>query len=334
MRLITRSDFDGLVCAVLLKAAGIINSRKFVHPKDVQDGIIEVFNDDVLANVPYVKGCGLWFDHHSSEEQRVPECSSFEGCFQMEADSTARVIFQYYGGHERFGHHFDDLLLAVDKSDSAKFAIDDIVNPKGSVLLSFIMDARTGLGRYRDYRISNYELMDQLIEYCQTKPVDEILQLPDVKERVERYLKHQEWFLTTLKKHSWADGNVLVTDFRSLDETPAGNRFLVYTLFPETNISIRAFKGKLGNTVFAVGYNIFNKTSNTDVGSLMLKYGGGGHIKAGTCQVENNMADAVLAEMVEQMKKDGPLPATAEMVEQMKKDSPVQAAAERVSSSQ
>lgn len=304
MRLITRSDFDGLVCAVLLKAAGVVNDRKFVHPKDVQDGIVEVNKNDVLANVPYVEGCGLWFDHHSSEEQRVPD-PNFVGCFQMEADSTARVIFHYYGGQGRFGTRFDDLLTAVDKSDSAKFVMDDIINPKGGVLLSFIMDARTGLGRYKDYRISNYELMDQLIEYCQTKAIDEILQLSDVKERVERYFEHQEWFKGTLKKHSWDDGNVLVTDFRSLDETPAGNRFLVYTLFPWTNISIRAFRGKLGNTVFAVGYNIFNKSSKTDVGSLMLKYGGGGHKKAGTCQVDNSSSDAVLAEMVEQMKKDG-----------------------------
>lgn len=304
MRLLTRSDFDGLVCAVLLKAAGVIDDRKFVHPKDVQDGLVEVDMNDVLANIPYVKGCGMWFDHHSSEDDRVVDFA-FEGSFKPGADSTARVIFDYYGGTEKFGHHFDELLEAVDKSDAAKFSMDDIINPKGGVLLSFVMDARTGLGRYKDYRISNYELMDKLIDYCQTMTLTEILELPDVKERVVRYIEHQKWFEETLRAHTKADANVLITDFRSLEETPAGNRFLVYTLHPETNISIRLFKGKLGNTVLAVGYNIFNKTSNTDVGALMLKYGGGGHRKAGTCQVDNEKADHVLQEMVEQMKRDG-----------------------------
>jgi len=305
MRLITRSDFDGLVCAVLLKAAHIITDRKFVHPKDVQDGLIEVTDNDVLANVPYVKGCGLWFDHHSSEDERVGGTHEFEGCYEEDADSTARVIFNHYGGVDRFGNQFDELLYAVDKSDAAKFNVDDIVSPKGGVLLSFIMDARTGLGRYKDYRISNYELMDKLIDYCQEMTIDEILELPDVKERVVRYLEHQKWFEETLRKHSWQDGNVVVTDFRELPETPAGNRFLIYTLFPETNISVRVFQGKLGNIVFAVGYNIFNKTAKTDVGSLMLRYGGGGHKKAGTCQVAREDSDRVLREMVEQMKKDG-----------------------------
>jgi nanoRNase/pAp phosphatase (c-di-AMP/oligoRNAs hydrolase) len=303
MRLITRSDFDGLVCAVLLKAADIIDDRKFVHPKDVQDGLIEVTANDVLANVPYVKGCGLWFDHHSSEDVRIDN-SEYEGAFQMDADSTARVIFNYYGGVERFGNRFDDLLCAVDKSDAAKFTIDDIIGPRGGVLLSFIMDARTGLGRYKDYRISNYELMDKLIDYCQDMTLDEILELPDVKERVIRYFEHQKWFEETLRSHSWADDHVLVTDFRDLEETPAGNRFLVYTLYPETSISIRIFNGKLNNIVFAVGYNIFNSTSRTDVGKLMLEYGGGGHRKAGTCQVHPDGADKVLREMVEKMKED------------------------------
>lgn len=304
MRLITRSDFDGLVCAVLLKSAQVIDGRVFVHPKDVQDGLITVTENDILANIPFVEGCGMWFDHHSSEEQRLSACKS-KGCFDEEADSTARVIYNYYGGAAKFGHHFDELLEAVDKSDSAKFTMEDITSPGGGVLLSFIMDARTGLGRYKDYRISNYELMDKLIDYCQTMTIDQILELPDVKARVERYIEHQKWFEETLRAHSRAEGNVLVTDFRGLEETPSGNRFLVYTMFPETNISIRLFRGKLGNTVLAVGYNIFNKSSNTDVGALMLKYGGGGHKKAGTCQVENEESDRVLSEMVEQMKKDG-----------------------------
>ncbi|MDQ7821846.1 MAG: exopolyphosphatase [Candidatus Eremiobacteraeota bacterium] len=304
MRLLTRSDFDGLVSAVLLKAAGVISSRQFVHPKDVQDGLVEVFEDDVLANIPYVKGCGLWFDHHSSEQERLGNLGSFKGAYEV-ADSTARVIFNYYGGHEKFGHHYDDLLEAVDKSDAAKFSMDEVLHPRGGVLLSFIIDARTGLGRYKDYRISNYDLMDNLIDYCQTLKIDDILELPDLKERTVRYIEHQHWFEELLRKHSTLEGNVIVTDFRGLAETPSGNRFLVYTLFPGGNISLRAFDGKLKNIVFAVGHSIFLRTSRTDVGSLMLRYGGGGHQKAGTCQVPVGEADRVLKKLVEAMKRDG-----------------------------
>ena len=305
MRLLTRSDFDGLVCAVLLTSIGIVHSREFVHQKDIQDGLINVTENDVLANVPFVEGCGLWFDHHSSEEERFSDVPiGFQGAFEL-ADSAARVIFNYYGGEEKFGTRFDELLNAVDRSDSAKFTKDEILNPKGGVLLSFIMDARTGLGRYKDYRISNYQLMDDLIHYCQTMKIEEILNLADVKERVDRYFNDMPKFEKLLKDISVVDANVLITDLRNVDVPPAGNRFLLYTLFPKINISIRAFKGKMGNVVFAVGSNIFNQNKNTDIGALMLKYGGGRHRKAGTCQVETQNADKILKELIEVCKANG-----------------------------
>jgi nanoRNase/pAp phosphatase (c-di-AMP/oligoRNAs hydrolase) len=306
MRLLTRSDFDGLACAVLLREAGIIDDRKFVHPKDIQDGLVEVTENDVLANVPYVPGCGLWFDHHSSEDERqeLTEKFHFKG-ESRPAPSCARIIYDHYGGKDKFGH-LDDFMVAVDKSDTADFTLDEITVPKGWVLLSFIMDARSGLGRYRDYRIGNYQLMDDMIEYCRTKTADEILQIPDVQERVERYFEQEEPFKQMLKEHSRADGNVIILDLRDVEEFYAGNRFIIYTLYPKQNISIRVIWGKgKQNTVFTVGHSIINRTSKTDVGSVMLKYGGGGHRTVGTCQVPHDDSERALKEIVEQMKKDG-----------------------------
>ena len=304
MRLLTRSDFVGLACAVLLKEAGIISSRKFVHPKDIQDGLIEVTENDVLANIPYVEGCGLWFDHHSSEDERLKMGKSFRGDSRP-APSAARVIYDYYGGNEKFGH-LSEMMSAVDKSDSAQFTVEEIQNPKDWVLLSFIMDPRTGLGRFKDYRISNYQLMDDIIECCRSMPIDEILSLPDVQERVNRYFEQDRLFRDMLLQYSRKDGNVIVSDLRGVEVIYSGNRFLIYSLFPEQNISIWIVDGKgKQNCVFAVGHSIINRTSNTDVGSLMLKYGGGGHKAVGTCQVPYQEAGRVLEELVETIKRDG-----------------------------
>jgi len=305
MNLITRSDFDGLACAVLLEEAGIIDNYKFVHPKDVQDGKVEVTKDDVLANVPYVSGCGLWFDHHSSEEERLKMTSKmkFEGRSQQ-APSCARVIYDYYGGAGRF-KKFDEsgLMWAVDKSDSADLTKDEILKPSGWILLSFIMDARTGLGRYRDYRISNVQLMTDMIKYCRTMKVDDILEIPDVKERVERYFIQEEQYDAMVKAHARVDGNVLIIDLRDLDEILSGNRFVEYVLYPEQNVSIRIIWGKMKqNVVFTTGYSIINHTCKADIGSLMLRYGGGGHRAVGTCQVPFAEAEATLKAIIDYLK--------------------------------
>ncbi|MBI4666660.1 MAG: exopolyphosphatase [Nitrospinae bacterium] len=284
MRLLTRSDFDGLACAVLLKEMNLVDGYKFVHPKDVQDGLVEVTDNDILANIPFADGCGLWFDHHASEHERQDLKGRYRGA-SYHADSAARVIYDYYGGKEKFGH-LDAMMEAVDKADSGRLAVDEILNPKGWILLSFIMDPRTGLGRYRDYRISNYDLMMRMIDLCHSKTASEILQDPDVVERMKRYFEQDAHFRDMLLAHTRADGNVIITDLRGVDEIYTGNRFMVYALFPEQNISIWLIDGRAKqNAVFAVGHSIVNRTSKTNVGSLMLKYGGGGHPKVGTCQV-------------------------------------------------
>ena len=304
MRLVTRSDFDGLACAVLLREAGIMDSRLFVHPKDVQDGLIKVNENDVLANIPYIEGCGLWFDHHSSEDERIKTANKCKGDSRP-APSAARVIYDYYGGEKVFGH-LQDMMIAVDKSDSGQLTVDEILNPQDWILLSFIMDPRTGLGRFRDYRISNYQLMDDLIELLGKKPIEEILQMPDVAERVKRYSEQNELFKQMILQHTRTDGNVIITDLRGVDVIYSGNRFLIYSLYPEQNISVWMIDGRnKQNCVYAVGHSIINRTSKTNVGSLMLKNQGGGHKTVGTCQVPYEKADTVLNELVSTIKKDG-----------------------------
>ena len=306
MRLLTRSDFDGLMCAVLLKELDLFDERKFVHPKDIQDGLVEVNEKDILVNIPFVPGCGMWFDHHSSEEERgLMNAYSFKGA-AWPAPSCARVVYEYYGGDQGPLGHLKDVVAMADKCDSAQFTRDEILNPSGWVLLSFVMDPRTGLGRYRDYRISNYQLMDDLADLLRTHSIEEILGLPDVQERVRRYFNQEALFREMILAHSWTQGNAIVTDLRGIPETFVGNRHMVYALFPEQNISVRVFDGReKAFCVFSVGHSILQRTSHTNVGALMLAYGGGGHPRVGTCQVPYEEADRVLREMLAVINRDG-----------------------------
>lgn len=306
MRLLTRSDFDGLVSAVLLVEKGIVDSYKFVHPKDVQDGKVEVTDHDVMANIPYVSGCGLWFDHHASEEERLEiEKLNFKGACRP-APSAAQVIWDYYGGEKIFGKHLLPLLEAVNRSDSGNLTREEILNPSGWILLSFVMDPRTGLGRFSDYRISNYQLMEAMIQYCRTKTAEDILQIPDVQERTKRYAEQQELFKDMLKRCCEIRGNVIVINLMNEDTIYSGNRFLVYAIYPEQNIEIRIMWGRnKQNVVFSCGHSVLNRTSRTNVGKLMLEYGGGGHERVGTCQVPADDWERVLNEIAERMQKDG-----------------------------
>lgn len=300
-RLITRSDFDGLVCAVLLKEMNLIDDIKFVHPKDMQDGIIEVTDKDITTNLPYVHGVHLAFDHHMSETLRV-NGKKDNHIIDPAAPSAARVVYEYYGGKNKFPMISDEMMLAVDKADAAHFTKEDILNPKGWELLSFMMDSRTGLGRFREFRISNYNLMMNLIDYCKDHTIEEILQLEDVKERVELYKEHEADFKAQIKENAKVYGNVLVIKLKDEDLIHPGNRFVKYALYPETNISIQEIWGlKKQNTVFTVGKSIFNRSSEVNIGMLMLEYGGGGHRNAGTCQISNEKSTEILNEIIEKL---------------------------------
>jgi nanoRNase/pAp phosphatase (c-di-AMP/oligoRNAs hydrolase) len=303
-RLVTRSDFDGLVCAVLLKELDMIDEIKFVHPKDMQDGKIAITNNDISTNLPYVEGIHLAFDHHFSETLRHPKIKR-NHIIDPYAPSAARVLYKYYGGQEKFPQISDAMMEAVDKSDSAQFSQAEILHPENWVLLNFIMDSRTGLGRFKEFTVSNYQLMMELIDYCKNHKIEEILELPDVKERVDLYFEQEEQFQKQIQRCAKVYDNLVVLDLRNEDIIYAGNRFAIYALFPECNISIHALWGqKKQNTVFAVGKSIFNKSSQTNIGQLMLKYGGGGHPNAGTCQIDNDKASKVLKELIAQMEQD------------------------------
>lgn len=297
MRLVTRSDFDGLICGMLLKEAGIIDEWTFVHPKDLQDGLFSPTENDVLANVPFVKGCGMWFDHHTSENDRLGWDQSVKGESRL-APSAARIIYDYYGGKERFPL-YDDMIAAVDKVDSGQLTREEILNPTGWVLLGFISDPRTGLGRFRNFRISNYQLMEELINHFRNYSIEEILSLPDIQERVDLYNDQTEHFKIMILKHTKVIDNVIITDLRDVDTIYTGNRFYIYSLFPDQNVSLWIVDGKQKQNVsIACGYSILNRSCNVDIGSLMLKHGGGGHKMVGTCQVPYDSADSVIDELI------------------------------------
>jgi nanoRNase/pAp phosphatase (c-di-AMP/oligoRNAs hydrolase) len=300
-RLVTRSDFDGLVCAVLLTELELIEEIKFVHPKDMQDGLISITDKDITTNLPYVEGAHLVFDHHYSEAIRVGQRENH--LIDAAAKSAARVVYQYYGGAERFPDISEEMMQAVDKADAADFTIDEVLHPSRWILLNFIMDARTGLGRFKNFRISNYQLMMDLIDYIREYEIDEILALSDVAERVSLYFEHEAMFKKQLRACARIETNVLTIDLRDEDVVYAGNRFIKYALFPQTNISVQIIWGfKKQNTVFTVGKSIFNRTSKVNVGKVMLIYKGGGHEGAGTCQVPNEEAEVLLEELIERLK--------------------------------
>jgi nanoRNase/pAp phosphatase (c-di-AMP/oligoRNAs hydrolase) len=303
-RLVTRSDFDGLVCAALLKHLGILDDILFVHPKDVQDGKVELGPNDVTTNLPYHPDVAISFDHHDSELIRVgaPKANHI---IWPGAESAARVVYEYYGGDATFVG-IEELMEAVDKGDAAQFSTDEILYPTGWALLNFLMDPRTGLGRFRDFRISNYQLMMQLIDVCTAMSIDEILETPDVKERVDLYFKHAAAAEQQIRRCATVHGNLVLLDLRNEEVIHPTNRFMLYALFPQCNISIHVLWGfKQQNTVFATGKSIIDRSSQTNIGELMLSYGGGGHEAAGTCQIEHEDAPRVLAELIKTITTDG-----------------------------
>jgi nanoRNase/pAp phosphatase (c-di-AMP/oligoRNAs hydrolase) len=298
-RLVTRSDFDGLVCAVLLRLLDLIEEITFVHPKDVQDGTVEITGNDILTNLPYAAHAHLVFDHHHSELLRTGGTSP-NHIIIPEAPSAARVVYEHFGGAERFPTVSSALMVAVDRADSAAYDIDEVLEPTGWTLLNFLMDSRTGLGRFREFRISNYQLMMQLIDAClHHQDVDEILALPDVAERVELYRAQATLFADQLRRVSRQVGDVVMVDLRDEEVIYAGNRFMVYALFPTARVSVHIIWGRQKqNTVLAVGKSILDRSSPTDVGEVMLRYGGGGHLAAGTCQVPHDESERVIDEIV------------------------------------
>lgn len=306
MRLVTRSDFDGLVCGVLLTEKGLVDDYQFVHPRDVQHGKVAVNENDILANVPYAEGCGLWFDHHSSENDRLNfDEIEFSGANQF-SPSAAQVIWDYYGGVETFGEQLLPLLDAVNIADSAAFTYDEIVKPEGWILLSYVMDPRTSLGRFKKFRIGNYQLMMDMIQYCRTMTAEEILAISDVRERVDLYFEHEKLFEEMLKRTTHTEENLIITNLLDEDIIYSGNRFYVYALYPDQNISLQTFwDNEKKNVTISCGHSILNRSSRTNVGKLMLRFGGGGHETVGTCQVSVASWEEAVENIIASIKNDG-----------------------------
>jgi len=302
VRLLTRSDFDGSVCAALLQELGLVDEILYIHPKDLQDNKIAVTEDDIIANVPFAEGCGLWFDHHSSEHERIKLEGRFKGASEL-APSAAQVIYEYYKKDVNYAgklKKFEDLIKIVGIADSARFSKEDILNPTGWIMLAFIADPRTGLGYKRSFRISNFELMKKLPQLLRSQPIEEILALPDLQERIQVYHEETSKYKALLVRHTHIEGDAIVINFQGIDQIAVGNRFLEYVLYPEQNISLRIVDGR--NNEFAmisVGHSIINRTSVVDVGSMVLKYGGGGHKQVGTCQVKYEDLYRIIGEMLQ-----------------------------------
>ncbi len=299
MRLVTRSDFDGLVCAVLLEEAGIVDAHFFCHPKDLQDGKIPIDKNDVLANAPYVEGCGLWFDHHASNIACAPE--QFEGA-ACPAPSAARVVWDYYGGEKKFGSKYLELMRGVDKLDSADLSKEEILNPRGWIMLGFIMDPRTGLGRHHHFDISNYKLMQKMVPLLRNKNLDEILEDPDIYARMAFYHEHVSDCISTIQENCRKIGKTVVFETRYLENIPVGNRFLIYGLYPECNVSVQIGWGRnKANVLLSVGKSILERSSQVDIGTLLYDYGGGGHKNVGTCQVDSEQVETVVQSIVQRL---------------------------------
>ncbi len=299
--LYTRSNFDGLVCAALLREIGLIEDVMFVHPKDVQDGRIQLSKNDITASLPYSDGVYMAFDHHSSEVIRTKDIKE-NYIIEPAAPSSARIIFEYFGGEDRFTSSLHELMNAVDIADCTNFTEDDILNPHGWVLLNYLMDPRTGLGRFRNFRISNYNLMLKLVDMCSQMTVDEILKDEDIQERINLYFSEQDKFKEQIKRCTRVEGKIAVLDLRKEDIIHVGNRFMIYALFPECNLSIYVLNGKQNmNTVLAVGKSVVNKECGIDIGSVMYEYQGGGHTNAGTCQIDNDKTEETIEGLIKRI---------------------------------
>jgi hypothetical protein len=298
MRLVTRGDLDGLTCAVFITTCERIDEIALVHPQDITDKKFAVRGEDILANLPYHPGCAKWFDHHLLTESNARPPEVFEGRYGL-APSAARMAYEYYMPAQPDLKKYERLLAEVDRLDSAQLNIDDVLDPKDYILLGYTLDPRTGLGTFHDYFL-------ELVDCLKTKPIAEIMALPEVQERVRRIREQDARFREITLKKSKVDGNVVLSDFREVSPTPVGNRFLVYTLYPLANISLRVHRAPSPeNVAVAAGHSIFNRTSRTNVGELMSRYGGGGHRGAGTCLLPVGEADKKIAAMVAAMKKDG-----------------------------
>ena len=293
MRLVTRGDLDGLTASILITEMEEVDEILLVHPQDITDQKIDITSNDILANLPYDPRAGLWFDHHAHTV--MPE-DSYKGAYAVEP-SVARVIYNYYDSPllTRFEH----LVKETDRFDSADLNMEDVSNPQGVILLGFLVDPRTGIKG--DFRAT----FNSLVERLRSKPLQEVLNDPDMKEQADLFRRDEERFREFLLAHSEVHDKVVVTDFRDLANPPVGNRFLVTSVFPECNVSVRIQWGP-GKKLVAInlGHSIFDHSCTVDVGELCRNYGGGGHKGAGGCVLRPMAAGLAIKIITEKLRKN------------------------------
>jgi hypothetical protein len=298
VRLVTRPDLDGLTCAVLLSRCETIDSVELVHPQDVTDRRVTIGPADMLANLPYHPSCGMWFDNHLLTDPKAIPPTGFRGRYGK-GPSAARLVYEHYAPGRPDLARYETLLAETDRLDSAQLTLEDVVAPSGYILVGLTLDPRTGLGGAREY-------FDLLLPAVRERPMEEVVALPEVRERAARMRQQDHAFREAVLAHSRVDANVVVTDFRPLDAIPVGNRFLVFTLFPQANVAVRVQWGPGRQTVaVSTGRSIFNRTSRANLGVLMSLYGGGGHAGAGACTLPPATADARIADIVSTLKRNG-----------------------------
>lgn len=298
MRLVTRPDLDGLTCAVLLSECETLDSIELVHPQDLTDRRVAIGPGDIIANLPYHPACGMWFDNHLLTDPKAMPPTGFKGRYGK-APSAARLVYEHYAPqHPGLARH-DRLLAETDRLDSAQLTHEDVLSPSGYVLLGLTLDPRTGLGSLREY-------FDELLPALRTRPIEEVLALETVQQRAARMREQDQAFRDAARACSRLDGSVVLTDFRGLDPIPVGNRFLVFTLFPEASAAVRVQWGPGRERVaVSAGRSIFNRGSKANIGVLMSLFGGGGHAGAGACLLQPDSADARIAEIVGALKRNG-----------------------------
>ena len=294
MRLVTRADLDGLACALIASQQEDFDEVVLVHPQEITDKSVEITEGDMLANLPYHPRCGRWFDHHLLTESNEKPPASFEGLYRV-APSAAQLVWEYYGEPPEHA----EMVRETNRFDSAQLEESDVLQPRSWVLLGFTLDSRTGLG-------GDEEFFRQCLGWLRDKPIREVLVEEQVRQRIIRMFEQNEEFCWTLVQCSRLNDNVVFTDFRRVAEPPAGNRFLVYTLFPEANVSVRASWGRDKQYVMAtVGHSIFKRSCKTSIGELMSDYGGGGHQGAGSAPLPVMEADAKILEIIDVLRKNG-----------------------------
>ena len=293
MRILTRGDFDGLICSVLLNEAVSVNGVEFTEPGLLQNREVEVTKEDIVVNLPFHPNCGMWFDHHISERRHSPKPSDFKGRYDL-SPSCARLVFDYYklsGWEEKYG----GLIDKTDIIDSGQVTLNDILRPQGWLRISYTIDPRTGFAQSRKY------FMD-LMEWISQEPLEDIMRRPEVSDRVREYFKMEKEFKESLLANSSMNGKVVVTDYRQVVGAPLGSRFLVYALFPSAVASVRVSRIEDREKVkINVGHSVINRSCSVDVGSMMAEYGGGGHVGAGSCNVYADGVDDAVSDIVDRL---------------------------------